>query len=538
MGRRISSAASVLAVLGFSLLVLGCPNAGGGGGGGGSDTTPPTFGGLTSVTPEGLTQMILTWDAASDNDTAAEDITYEIWQADIDNLNTNTPPTLTTTSGTTTAEVSVPGFKEQYFLVQATDSSGNRDGNATVLSATTTQAIWDYLDGGGATDGVDSSNGAIPATALAEIDGDLYIAWVDLSQYPGALRVSRYTSGSSWTSIDGGGLLSDPANNTLEPVQVGQHISLTNFNGRLYVAYVEDEISGTDQIKVASYDPLSPSDGWIYVHGDSGALNDNVTQDAGHPDLEVVDDTLYAVWVESVAGNQIYAAEYNGNDSSPVWTSLGSINYDTGDSAARPNAEDFNGSLVVAWEEPSSVDIRSKVYDPTTAGWSSFDSGSLNHISGEAIADHPRLVEESGTLYLFWRELSSGDYNQLRARARSGASWTFIDGGSTSGLNFDANQAVLGSSAPFVLNGQVYVAFTEDNSSFVPQARVLLFNGDIDSPAWQFVDGNSSNGLNVSPGEYGAASISASSFGTTLVVGWTEQSGIAIDQNVRVIQGR
>ena len=158
MGRRISSAAAVLGVLCFSLLLLGCPSAGGGGGGGGSDTTPPTFGGVTSVSPNGLTQMVLTWSAAADNDTAAEDIIYEIWQADIDNLSTNTPPTLTTTSGATTVEITVPGFKQQYFLVQATDSSGNRDGNTTVASATTTQAIWDYLDGGGATDGVDSSN--------------------------------------------------------------------------------------------------------------------------------------------------------------------------------------------------------------------------------------------------------------------------------------------------------------------------------------------------------------------------------------------
>jgi hypothetical protein len=539
MGWKNGSLAGLLATMGVSLLLLGCPSAGGGGdAGGGTDTTPPTFGGLASVTPEGLTQMVLTWDAASDNDTAAEEITYEIWQADIDNLTTDTPPTLTTTSGATSAAVTVPGFRQQYFLVQATDSSGNRDGNTTVASATTTQAIWDYLDGGGATDGVDSSASETTHIALEVLSGKLYAAWVDYDS--GRVKVSLQNGGNSWTSIDNSELIVDSGATASSADR--QRVAIQGFEDRLYVSWTEPE-NGSDrpeQIQVAVYDPNSPDDGWTFVDGNpTGGLNVSTGDPAGRSSLAVVDGALYAAWYEDGEVQVVYAAKYNGDDSNPSWTTLGSeLNYTETD-GQDPDAASFDGKLVVVWvENPGgdSSDIRAKSYNPTTEDWTPFDGGSLKQ--GTRQVQDPMLAASSTDLYLVWRENNTGGVYQLRSLVHNGSFWTIIDGDQDAGLNYDSAQLVDYPPAPFVLDDQFYVAFSQFNDAKdAYQLRAIVFGGDESSPNWQFVDGDSSTGLNVDT-DYAAIYPSGVAHDGSLVVGWGEAPGISVNRNVRVIRGK
>ncbi len=95
------------------------------------DTTPPVFGGCVSTANPGATTVTVSWDAARDNTTSADDIQYNVY-AFTQPVDANTPFGVPVSSfvGGTTGEVNGLKPKSTFYLVcRAQDKSGNEDTN-------------------------------------------------------------------------------------------------------------------------------------------------------------------------------------------------------------------------------------------------------------------------------------------------------------------------------------------------------------------------------------------------------------------------
>jgi hypothetical protein len=67
---------------------------------------------------------------------------------------------------------------------------------------------------------------------------------------------------------------------------------------------------------------------------------------------------------------------------------------------------------------------------------------------------------------------------------------------------------------------------------------VLAFNGDLTNPGWQYVDGNTTTGLNVDS-DYDAALPAGIGHDGRIVILWTEDYGGGPSiRNLRAIEGR
>jgi hypothetical protein len=108
-----------------------------------ADTVPPTFAGLTSATALGATVVELSWAAASDDLSPAEDIVYNVYMAETTGGQTFTAPTLTTLGGATSALVTrLRPSITYFFVVRAQDRALNEDQNTVERQATTDDDIF------------------------------------------------------------------------------------------------------------------------------------------------------------------------------------------------------------------------------------------------------------------------------------------------------------------------------------------------------------------------------------------------------------
>ncbi|MDH5327800.1 MAG: fibronectin type III domain-containing protein [Gammaproteobacteria bacterium] len=98
------------------------------------DGTAPTFAGLASATAVSASEILLSWEPASDNVTTSENIIYEIYHSSI-HLSI---PDYTSPRGATSFLVSgLSDFRTYYFVVRARDEHGLNDGNSISMGATT-----------------------------------------------------------------------------------------------------------------------------------------------------------------------------------------------------------------------------------------------------------------------------------------------------------------------------------------------------------------------------------------------------------------
>ncbi|MFO0579080.1 MAG: fibronectin type III domain-containing protein [Polyangia bacterium] len=101
------------------------------------DQTPPVFAGATRAVsaPNSVT---LSWGSATDDRSAAANLTYLIYQATSAGGETYAAPTYTTAPGATSFAVGKLAINTTYyFVVRARDEAGNIDGNTVEVSAKT-----------------------------------------------------------------------------------------------------------------------------------------------------------------------------------------------------------------------------------------------------------------------------------------------------------------------------------------------------------------------------------------------------------------
>ena len=104
-----------------------------------NDQTPPRFGGLLSATTcapgargalGSPTRFLLRWRPASDNETAAAAIRYDVYQLSEPGQHSFGHPTYTTVAGVTSFTTPpLPAAGPLYFVVRSRDSHGNSDKN-------------------------------------------------------------------------------------------------------------------------------------------------------------------------------------------------------------------------------------------------------------------------------------------------------------------------------------------------------------------------------------------------------------------------
>ncbi|MBL9008253.1 MAG: fibronectin type III domain-containing protein [Myxococcales bacterium] len=108
-----------------------------GGSSSGGDQQAPMFAGATAAmsSPNAVT---VTWNAASDNVSAASQITYLVYQATAAGGQSFAQPTATSAPGATSLSIGKLATRTAYFfVVRAKDEAGNVDSNKVEVSATT-----------------------------------------------------------------------------------------------------------------------------------------------------------------------------------------------------------------------------------------------------------------------------------------------------------------------------------------------------------------------------------------------------------------
>jgi len=191
---------------------------------------------------------------------------------------------------------------------------------------------------------------------------------------------------------------------------------------------------------------------------------------------------------------------------------------------------EHNGSLYAAWPEGANYVYRIRVarYNPNDAnpGWVSVDGATKNglNFSGSKSAKEPQLVSFNGKLYAFWVE-----QGQLRARVYNDANntWSWVDGGRSSGLNIDPTKDVRTLAAVAgVRSGtqdKLYLGFIENNASYVGQVRVKVYSEINGVKKWELADGG--EGLNCDPSTGATeffADLEAAANDTGVYFAWSE----------------
>ncbi|MGZ3768687.1 MAG: hypothetical protein ACXVCP_04580 [Bdellovibrio sp.] len=306
--------------------------------------------------------------------------------------------------------------------------------------------------------------------------------------------------------------------------------NLRSFNGKLYATWIENNSGYNVHVSVSN-----GSSPWQFVDGSTSAgINYSASRSAQTPYLMEFNTKLYAIWIENNGASDVVRLKvYNGNDVAPSWTSVdgGGINKNLAANAANPELVVFNSKLYATWVEQNNTvqQIRVAVYggNDSIPAWSFVDrnsSGGIN-FNNNKDANSPRFQVLNSNLYATWTEVSASGIKQIRAAYYNGndssPSWNFVDGNSTNGLNFDIVQNAQNPQLA-VSQSKLYLTWQEWNSPTSEQIRVAVFNGNNSAPSWKFVDGGKSSGMNWNPdGDAQLPQLLATT--TNLFITWREQ---------------
>lgn len=101
------------------------------------DTTPPVFGGATTAVSQGPTSILISWSAASDDSTAAGEITYEVYVGGKSGLEDFSSPLVTGPGDTSLLVTGLSPNTPYYFVVRARDKYGNIETNVIEVTTST-----------------------------------------------------------------------------------------------------------------------------------------------------------------------------------------------------------------------------------------------------------------------------------------------------------------------------------------------------------------------------------------------------------------
>lgn len=157
--------------------------------------------------------------------------------------------------------------------------------------------------------------------------------------------------------------------------------------------------------------------------------------------------------------------------------------------------------------------------------WAFVDGGTIDGINYDPTraGEGPELAVFNLKLYAIWTE-TNGTAFQIRVAVYNGdvnsPAWTFVDGNGTNGINYDTSA---NSFDPFlaVCNKKLYATWREINAGTY-QLRVKVYNGDDRTPVWTFVDGGLATGINYDTAQTISNPVHITAFNAKLYVAWNE----------------
>lgn len=266
--------------------------------------------------------------------------------------NTNLPTCAANSPG---PEFRVIGQDANLFLIQ--DESGCYTNRVVrVYQSTDSGTSWSSIVGSNNYDRINGSD--VSAHNYPDIiyyNSNLYATFVGGCDSACSVKFTRYTGSSAWSAAT---TISDTTSNVSSIPPYFSRMFI--FNNKLYIVYTE-VISSVFRLRVKVFNGSISSPAWTAVDNSTG-INFDLTKKATRPFPYVFNSNLYIIWSEenSTLNTVIRMKVYNGNDSSPSWSSLdgggeGGFNIYSTRAAFDPNLIEFNGKLYGTWTEANAT---------------------------------------------------------------------------------------------------------------------------------------------------------------------------------------
>jgi uncharacterized repeat protein (TIGR02543 family) len=292
---------------------------------------------------------------------------------------------------------------------------------------------------------------------------------------------------------------------------------------------------------------VKTASGQAWTSIESGSINVNTALMCYNPQLQSINNNLYAIWIEN---GRVRVKRYDGGT---TWTIVdGSGKYWNSAACNNVTTAVYNNVLYISWEEADTeVGGISRIhvikYDGTNFTFvQSNTSGSADdgrhaiNLQSTQYAYAPALGVHNGKLYISWIEGTSTTFNyQIHVSEFDGTYWKSVDGGNTeSGLNKNYS-GLNGSVTPCLsiasYGSNLYVAWREISTTYSQyQFRVKRYDG---GSTWTFADGNAEAGLNYNSGKEPTRP-SITSFNGYLYAIWSEATLWDASQSLYVNQIR
>jgi len=207
---------------------------------------------------------------------------------------------------------------------------------------------WNFIDGGGALGvNVDTSKAAQNPYG-AVFNSKLYVTWHEISASDKTIVRARSYDGTTWSTVDNGGLSKDATKNSLFPLSIVHA-------GKLYIGWHEFSTSSF-QMRVAATSGTT----WSFVDGAGlNGINRDASKNAVRFTPIVFNNKLYVIFGEenqSLIPN-VRATAFDGTQTFTFAEGTGAdgLNREKNREALRPYAAVHNSELFVAWAEDNAA---------------------------------------------------------------------------------------------------------------------------------------------------------------------------------------
>jgi hypothetical protein len=370
--------------------------------------------------------------------------------------------------------------------------------------------------------GISNNSGSSTLPSLAEApDGSIYVAWGDTSDGNEEIYVKRW-NGSGWmetgsNSAAGEGISENSGESRRPFVAVTQ-------DGTVFVVY-DDNTNGDYEIYVKRWNGSS----WIEA-GEGSASGGGISNNDGDsisPKIRVAPDGNPVIcWIDQSSGNwEIYVKRWTGSG----WVEIGSSSASGGgisnnSGSSRSCSLDFaaDGTLFLGWRDDTSGDY--EIYIKRWNGSSWQDVGNSSS-SGGGISDNSGLsgnlslvVGHDGNPYVFWQDDTPGNF-EIYMKYWNGSSWEALGGSAPGGGISNSSGRSAGSSPLILPDGRPAIAY-HDNSTGDYEIYIRYWDGS----SWQPL-GNSGDkgGLSNNPGDSSKPSLIISG-GNKPTIAWYDNT--------------
>ena len=362
----------------------------------------------------------------------------------------------------------------------------------TLLITTDTNAGWEEVGDGSATDGcISGNNGRSGSSSVAiALDGMPYVAWEDDSGGNREIYVRRW-NGGSWEEVGigsaSGGGISDTSEDSYDPsiaiapdgtpyVAWGERLDFEDYQVHVRrwtgsswedvgPSWASDSLGCAPSLVVAPngtiYIAYKAEDGRVHVRRWNGSAWEEVGTTGwycdiyGQPSLAIAPDSApYIAWVDDSGGQpQLWVRRWNGSDWENVGPSWACDFWVTPLLAIAPDGTPYG-----AWEDSSSGEY-GQIYVQRWNGstWEEVGTSILACVYGQ-----PALaIVPDGTPYIAWEDCSGGD-SEIYVRRWNGSTWEETEAGSASNGGISNNSG--GSTYPSLAiasDGTSYIAWTD-----------------------------------------------------------------------------